>query len=347
MTRTINELKMMQSLPLEVKVAKTKLRIREWVETYGVNGVYVSFSGGKDSTVLLHIVREMYPEVEAVFVNTGLEYPEIQKFVKTFDNVTILRPEMSFTEVVAKYGYPIFGKEIAHKLYYARNGSAWAVKFVHDDTSRYSIKKYEPILHQPFKIASQCCDVMKKSPVKRYAKQTGKVAITGQTAEESSLRTQQWLKHGCNGFDLKRPISNPMSFWMEQDILHYIKEYMPPKSICSVYGDIVLKPCDKDISKDQINIIDCLGQYEETDKFVTTGCERTGCIFCAFGCHLEKEPSRFQSLKRTHPKQYQYCIGGGEFNEDGIWQPSKDGLGMGYVFDRINEIYGEGFIKYK
>ena len=69
---------------------------------YGVEGVYVSFSGGKDSTVLLHIVREMYPEVEAVFVNTGLEYPEIQQFVKTFDNVTILRPKMRFDEVIKR-----------------------------------------------------------------------------------------------------------------------------------------------------------------------------------------------------------------------------------------------------
>lgn len=355
MTRTINELKMMQSLPLEVKVAKTKLRIREWVETYGVNGVYVSFSGGKDSTVLLHIVREMYPEVEAVFVNTGLEYPEIQKFVKTFDNVTILRPEMSFAEVIKRYGYPIISKEVSLTICYANKGSSWANNYLNGldklgephEFKKSMYAKYKPLLYVDFLISNECCAVMKKAPLKKHAKQTGEVAITGQTAEESKLRTQSWIKHGCNGFDMKSPTSNPMSFWTEQDILHYIKEYMPPKSICSVYGDIVLKPCDKDISKDQINIIDCLGQYEETDKFVTTGCDRTGCIFCAFGCHLEKEPSRFQRLKRTHPKQYQYCIGGGEFNEDGIWQPSKDGLGMGYVFDRINEIYGEGFIKYK
>ena len=96
--RTTDELRLLQNLPLEIKVAKTKLRIREWVDMYGVEGVYVSFSGGKDSTVLLHIVREMYPNVEAVFVNTGLEYPEIQQFVKTFDNVTILRPKMRFDE---------------------------------------------------------------------------------------------------------------------------------------------------------------------------------------------------------------------------------------------------------
>ena len=100
--RTREELKMLQSLSLEVKIAKTQQRIREWVTYFGVEGVYVSFSGGKDSTVLLHIVREMYPDVEAVFVNTGLEYPEIQRFVKTFDNVKILYPKMKFYEVIQK-----------------------------------------------------------------------------------------------------------------------------------------------------------------------------------------------------------------------------------------------------
>lgn len=108
-----DELKLLQALPLDMKIVRTQQRIREWVEYYGENGVYVSFSGGKDSTVLLDIVRKMYPEIEAVFVNTGLEYPEIQSFVKSFDNVTILRPKMRFDEVIRKYGYPFIGKEVA------------------------------------------------------------------------------------------------------------------------------------------------------------------------------------------------------------------------------------------
>lgn len=113
---TRDELKILQAYPLDLKIKKTQLRIREWVDYYGVDGVYVSFSGGKDSTVLLDIVRKMYPDIEAVFCDTGLEYPEIRSFVKSFDNVTILRPKMRFDEVIRKYGYPFIGKEVAERV---------------------------------------------------------------------------------------------------------------------------------------------------------------------------------------------------------------------------------------
>lgn len=346
-TRTKDELKMLQNLPLDIKVAKTKLRIQEWVNYYGVEGVYVSFSGGKDSTVLLHIVRELYPDIEAVFVNTGLEYPEIQQFVKTFDNVTILRPKMRFDEVIKKYGYPIISKEVSKRVSEYHNAvnkgsleNSCAYKEFNglsgneNGDSLFNKEKWKPLVELPILFSHKCCDVMKKSPTKQYEKQSDKVGITGQMAEESNLRLHQWLKSGCNAFENIRPISNPMSFWTEQDVLRYIKENNI--KIASVYGEV-----EYDNEPEQLRLCDV------GEKLKTSGCKRTGCIFCGFGCHLEKQPNRFQLLKKTHPKQYAYCIGGGGFNEQGIWQPSKEGLGMGYVFDRLNEIYGEDFIKYK
>ena len=110
----------LQSLPLELKILKTQQRIKEWVSEFGVNGTFISFSGGKDSTVLLHIARKMFPDLEAVYVDTGLEYPEIKQFVKTFQNVTILRPKLRFDEVINKYGYPIISKEVSECVYGAR-----------------------------------------------------------------------------------------------------------------------------------------------------------------------------------------------------------------------------------
>lgn len=114
------ELKQWQSLPLSIKIRMTQERIRSWVNEFGEDGVYVSFSGGKDSTVLLHIVRSMYPNVKAVFVDTGLEYPEIRDFVKTFDNVEWLKPKMNFRQVIEKYDYPFISKEVSECVYGAR-----------------------------------------------------------------------------------------------------------------------------------------------------------------------------------------------------------------------------------
>lgn len=112
-------LKELQALPLERKIQITQTRIIEWYQHY--NGqVCVSFSGGKDSTVLLHIARQIYPTIPAVFSNTGLEYPEIQRFVKSFDNVDIVTPSMRFDDVITTYGYPLIGKEVAEAIYYAR-----------------------------------------------------------------------------------------------------------------------------------------------------------------------------------------------------------------------------------
>ena len=84
---TIGDLHQMQSLPLSAKIRMTEYRIHQWVECYGEDGVYVSFSGGKDSTVLLTIARNLYPDISAAYVDTGLEYPEIREFVRSVPNV--------------------------------------------------------------------------------------------------------------------------------------------------------------------------------------------------------------------------------------------------------------------
>ena len=119
-THTISDLYQYQALPLNLKIAMTKRRIRDWVNYFGESGVYVSFSGGKDSTVLLHIAREMYPHIKAMFVDTGLEYSEIRSFVRTWDNVDIIRPKISFKKVCEKYGFPLISKEVSEAVYGAR-----------------------------------------------------------------------------------------------------------------------------------------------------------------------------------------------------------------------------------
>ena len=373
-------LKELQALPLERKIMITQTRIIEWYLKW--NGqVYVSFSGGKDSTVLLHIARQCFPDIEAVFVNTGLEYPEIQRFAKSFDNVTVVRPEMSFVDVIKNYGYPVISKEVSECLYEGRQSllrgeDVYTYRLQrlrgelvdkNGNPSMYNHTKYEPLLYVDFYIGNRCCRTMKKSPAKQLTKRSGKKPIIATMATESKLRTQAWLSHGCNGFNMKFPTSQPMSFWTEQDVLEYIRRYDLP--IAPVYGEVV--PTDNGC------------------KLCTTGCDRTGCIFCGFGAHMPDD-DRFIRLRKTHPRQYDYCINGGEYawvghrkvnvrwkkidfvNDDGtpmssdeiksfveqnkddpkyrfekVWQPNKQGLGMGHVFDELNKIYGENFIRYK
>ena len=177
-------------------------------------------------------------------------------------------------------------------------GKAKAEVTPRKDRSQFSCERYQFFLDAPFEISNQCCKVMKKDPAHKYAKETGRNSITAQMAEESKLRTQAWLKNSCNAFNSKNPVSNPMSFWTEQDVLQYIYEHKLP--ICSVYGEVV-----KDTEVDgQMDITD-FGDDLFVPKFKTTGCKRTGCMLCGFGCHLEKEEdSRFLRLKETHPKMY-------------------------------------------
>ena len=148
---TIDDLKQMQALPLSLKIRLTQSRIRTWVNEFGSDGVYVSFSGGKDSTVLLHIVRQMYPEVEAVFCDTGLEYPEIREFVKTFDNVTWLKPKMNFRKVIETYGYPFISKEVSECVYGARKYLTSI-----DDSASLDRQKNFLQIRNPYTVNSMC-----------------------------------------------------------------------------------------------------------------------------------------------------------------------------------------------
>jgi hypothetical protein len=249
--------------------------------------------------------------------------------VKSFDDVTIVRPKMNFREVIQKYGYPVVSKEVSRRVQYARVAIAEGREQNHGDyqklcglaldkngeKSQYNCEKWKFLLDAPFRCSSECCTVMKKNPMKQYEKETGRVPIVATMACESRLRKEHWLIHGCNAFDAKRLRSQPMSFWTEQDVLEYLYTRQIPYA--SVYGDIFM---------------------DENGKYHTTGAERTGCMFCMFGCHLEKAPNRFQKLSATHPKIYDYCIGGGA-EVDGVWQPDNKGLGLGKVLDYIGVDY--------
>lgn len=306
---TNEDLKTMQSWSLERKIQVTQTRILEWyIKNNGK--VYVSFSGGKDSTVLLDLARRIDPDIPAVFVDTGLEYPELREFVKTIPNVIWLKPKMNFRKVIETYGYPIISKEVSRDVCCAKNkpSGKTAQKFIRGSEyhekygDRWLLEKWNFLLDAPFKISNKCCNVMKKQPLKDFGKASGNKPIVATMACESALRKKEWLKSGCNAFNNKNPISQPMSFWTEQDVLTYLTSFNIPYA--PVYGEI---------------------KRDKKGKLNTTKCNRTGCVFCGFGCHVEKEPNRFQRLKQTHPKLWNYCMR--------TWD--EGGLGMREVLDYI------------
>lgn len=301
---TRDELNRRIALSLDEKILWANEVIVEFFAQF--NGeVYISFSGGKDSQVLLHIARSIFPNIPAVFCDTGLEYPEIREHVKKFENVTWMKPKMKFPEVIKTFGVAVASKEIAQKvgeLLTTKSLKLFKKRLYGDAKGNGKLPiKWRSLLTAPFKVSGKCCDIFKKEPFRRYESLTGRKPIQGTKAlGEGTLRTTSYMMSGCNSFQEGKEKSRPLSIFTEKDIWDYADRYN--LRFAEVYYDRIIA-----------------GQ-------LVNGADRTGCIFCLFGIHLEDKlkPNRFERLKITHPRQYRFCI------ED---------LGLGKVLDFIKLKY--------
>lgn len=297
------ELERRLALPLDEKILWAKEVIAEFFAQYA-GEVYVSFSGGKDSQVLLHLVRDLFPNLPAVFCDTGLEYPEIRKHVQTFENVVWMKPKMKFPDVVRTFGFAVASKDVAQKvseILSTKSLKLFNKRLYGDSKGNGKLpKKWHKLFTAPFKVSGRCCDIFKKEPFRRYESLTGRKPIQGTTTEESTLRVTAYLRSGCNSFEKGKEKSRPLSIWTAKDIYAYAERYN--LRFAEVYYDRTVEGVHVD------------------------GVDRTGCMFCLFGVHLEPKdkPNRFQRMKITHPRQYRFCI------ED---------LGLGKVLDFINVKY--------
>lgn len=241
MRYTREDLKALQAATLDEKIDHSLSMIEIfYLREHG--NCHISFSGGKDSTVLKYLIEHEYParggrllqDIPSVFSDTGLEYPEIRKFAMRQENVVSVRPKMNFLEVLRHCGYPLISKAVSDAIVNAKRtpgSSRW--KRMHGEyrrndggRSRFDYSKWLPLMDLPIKISDECCGAMKKRPLQTYQRATGRYPITGTTAAESVLRTTSWIGKGCNTFSDSprgKAKSNPLSAWLEQDILHYIK----------------------------------------------------------------------------------------------------------------------------
>ncbi|MFR3728299.1 phosphoadenosine phosphosulfate reductase family protein [Lacrimispora sp.] len=275
----------LREMNLESKIIQTKYLIRRAVMEFGLDKVYISYSGGKDSTVLSHIAKTMYPDILHLFANTTNEYPETIQHIKwekeeNGTNIIVVLPTdakgntWTFKKVVDTYGYPMYSKRVSNAIRTYQHALSERTKQNSQDYLDRNFKKYEKYKNLP--ISDKCCDKLKKEPLRRKAKELGlDCAILGILASESYQREKDWLEYGCNVFhERKDNQSRPLSFWNDEDILEYIDKY---------------------------NV--------KIPRLYDMGYSRNGCMYCGFGVHLEPNgQNRYQRLKETHPVQYQYFI---------------------------------------
>lgn len=235
---------------------------------------YIGFSGGKDSTVLLHLARIIKPDIKAVFCNTGNEYPDIVRFVRSTPNVEIIYPKLKPHEVIQQYGFPLISKESSETLHYLKVNpnsikSRRALREIETSYRGLIARKYLHLKDVPYEISSSCCSILKKRPFLIYEREYKVSPILGIMASESSMRKTLYVKAGgCNILSGKRPVSNPLSIWNEQDVWGYIKNRKLP--IADIYHK---------------------------------GAQRTGCMFCGYGCQF-KNDNRLKLIYELYPKMY-------------------------------------------
>ena len=277
---TIEELNNRMKWSLNQKIDHALGTIENWINVYNS---YVSFSGGKDSSVLLFLAKIIKPNIDVVFFNTTNEYPEIYRFIKTVPNLIKINPELNLKKVIEKEGFPLISKEQAQYIREARitkSKKLLDLRLNGREGKRNQGKisnKWQYLIDANFDISEKCCYHLKKKPSIKFEKETGLKPIIGTTVTESSLRMQRYLNTGCNAFNLKRPTSQPLSIFTTDNIWAIIRKYNLP--YCDIY-----------------------------DKGET----QTGCMVCGFGCHLD---NRFKRLKKNHKKAFDIVM---DYKNNGI-----------------------------
>lgn len=266
-----------QCKQLESKIEHSVYSIQEFISMMKESGkdVYISVSGGNDSIVMMDIIRRFVdPNIKAVFCNTGNEYPEIVKFIKSLENVDIIRPEYSIKDIIYKFGFPLVSKEQSQYIREAKSTKSEKLLDIRMNGRKDGFKgkisdKHKHLVYQPFNVSEKCCYYLKKKPFKDYEKKNNSVPFLGIRINESQLRKSEFHKRcGSMNSYTGHIASYPVSLFTKQDIYDYIERFNVP--YCEIYD------------------------YEEIDS--------TGCAACGFGLH--RDNSRLVFIYEHYPKFY-------------------------------------------
>ena len=266
------ELADLQALPLEKKVDLSTQLISKGLS---MGKAAILWSGGKDSTVLLHMVRHQKPDVAVIWNNTGVEFPETWHFVKRMAiewglNLYVAKPKLgvNFWWCVEHYGWPLLGKHIRSSSH-------------HVQVRRLSKRAEKAI--KVARLSSYCCDWLKKKPTQAVLKELGiKVQILGTMVSESDMRWFAWIDTGefYLSKETKRWKLCPMYFWTDTDVWAYHQTYGLPH--CELY--------DKGFFRD--------GEWVSH--------KRNGCWTC--GMDIAFADNHLSIMRHTHPKLWHFLM---------------------------------------
>lgn len=284
---TIEELRERQHWTLTQKIDHSLGVIDQFSSHFG-GMVFVSFSGGKDSCVMLDLVRVIIPDVKCMFIMTGCESPSVCRFVRQKKaegiDIDIIRPEKTLRQVFADCGFPLVSKEVSHDVQACRrNPTCKSSLRKLDMNNPHGIpERWRYLLTEPYEVSDRCCFWLKKQPSHKYIKQTGRRPFLGLLADEGYTRQSAYVKRGgCNTFSetgKRYATSWPLAIWTNADVWQYINERHLP--IPDIYDH---------------------------------GATRTGCLGCGFGAYKDKVP--LDPLPRLWPKMYQAIM---DYENNGI-----------------------------